>query len=90
MSVVKLNIDIDHEKIKEQIDKQIEERLQHSFIFVDVSTLSKMTCMSASTLERDILSDARMKLLERRKERGKKYYFYPECLDAIKEIVDEW
>ncbi|MGM7637602.1 hypothetical protein [Bacillus sp. Hm123] len=43
-----------------------------------------------SFLEREFLHDPRMRLLERRKEKGKRYWFYEQSLEVMKEIMDGW
>ncbi|WP_185960092.1 hypothetical protein [Planococcus soli] len=52
--------------------------------------MAKRTCMSKSFLENEFLDDPRMKLLERRKEKGKRFWFYEESLIVMKELMDEW
>ncbi|MGD7016876.1 hypothetical protein ACQCVC_12185 [Bacillus altitudinis] len=46
--------------------------------------------MSKRFLENEFLHDPRMKLLERRKERGKRFWFYEESKEVMKQIMDEW
>jgi len=45
--------------------------------------------MSKRFLEDEILSDPRMRVIERRKSR-KRWWFYKQAVEVIKEIVDEW
>ncbi|WP_342432638.1 hypothetical protein [Neobacillus sp. FSL H8-0543] len=90
MSLAKVNIDLDQEQIKSYINERVNQILHQSFIFWDIDLMSKRTCMSKSFLENEILRDPRMKLLERRKEKGKRFWPFEESLSVVKEIMDEW
>lgn len=46
--------------------------------------------MGKTFLEEEFLHDPRMKLLERRKEKGKRFWFYEQSLVVMREIMDEW
>ncbi|EEL38304.1 hypothetical protein bcere0020_43550 [Bacillus cereus Rock3-29] len=52
--------------------------------------MSEMTCLSKSFLENEFLNDPRMKLLERRKEKGKRIWPFEESVKVLKSIMDEW
>ncbi|WP_225986214.1 hypothetical protein [Psychrobacillus glaciei] len=45
--------------------------------------MSKRTCMGKTFLEQEFLHDPRMRLLERRKEKGKRFWFYEDSLKAM-------
>ncbi|MER2079366.1 hypothetical protein [Psychrobacillus psychrotolerans] len=66
-------------------DLQINETL----LMIDLNKLAVITSMSKRFLEDEILSDPRMRIIERRKSR-KRWWLYNESLEVIKEIVDEW
>lgn len=86
----KVSIEIDEQAVWEFIEEQLQKQVTHRLLLVDINKLSELTCMSKSFLEQEILCDPRMKRLERRKEKGKRFWFYEESLKVIKEIMDEW
>jgi hypothetical protein len=90
MSIAKINIDVNHKEIRDYVNEKIDEALLQALFLWDIDQMSKRTCMSKSFLENEFLHDPRMKLLERRKEKGKRYWFYEQSLVAMKEIMDEW
>lgn len=90
MQLAKVNIDIDQDQIKEYINEKLDETIHRTLFTWDINKMAELTCMSKSFLEQEILNDPRMKLLERRKEKGKRYWFYEQSLDAMREILDEW
>lgn len=90
MAIANIRLDIDTEQVKEDILTKLENEID-TFLFTwDLEEMSKRTCMSKSFLENEFLNDPRMKLLERRKERGKRFWFYKESVAVIKKIMDEW
>jgi hypothetical protein len=90
MGLANINIDINEAEIRDYINSKLDEEI-HSFLFTwDLDQMVARTCMSKSFLENEILSDPRMKLIERRKERGKRYWFYEESLNVIRQIMNEW
>ncbi|MBG9768898.1 hypothetical protein ABD75_07855 [Bacillus vallismortis] len=90
MPIVDLEIAVDQTEIRDYINKQLDQVIQQSLFTWDIETMSKKTCMSKSFLENEFLRDPRMKLLERRKEKGKRFWFYEESRQVMKEIMDEW
>jgi hypothetical protein len=83
-------VKINQAEIKSYIDQKLEENLTNSLFTWDIEEMAKRTCMSKSFLENEFLRDPRMKLLERRKEKGKRYWFYEESKLVMKQIMDEW
>lgn len=90
MSFAEINVNLNNEEIKKYINQKLELSLNEAFFTWDIDQMSKQTCMSKSFLENELLRDPRMKLLERRKEKGKRYWFYEESKQVIREIMDEW
>lgn len=90
MPIAQINIDVNNDEIRKYINKKIDEAIHNSFFVWDIEQMSKQTCMSKSFLENEFLHDPRMKLLERRKEKGKRFWFYEQSLEVMKEIMDEW
>ncbi|QDZ93829.1 hypothetical protein [Bacillus altitudinis] len=90
MSIVKLDVDVNHDEIRNYINQQLESALGEILFTWDIEQMAKRTCMSKSFLENEFLHDPRMKLLERRKERGKRFWFYEESKEVMKQIMDEW
>jgi hypothetical protein len=83
-------VKINQAEIKSYIDQKLEENLKQTLFTWDIEEMSKRTCMSKSFLENEFLRDPRMKLLERRKEKGKRFWFYEKSIEVMKQIMDEW
>lgn len=90
MPIVDIKVHVEHEKLRNYINQRLDEYLNEVLFTWDIEQMSKQTCMSKSFLEKEILQDPRMKLLERRKEKGKRYWFYEESKQVLKEILNEW
>ena len=90
MSLAKINVDLDQHQIRKYINEKLDKEISQTLFTWDIEKMSQLTCMSKSFLENEFLHDPRMKLLERRKEKGKRFWFYEESLRVIKEIMDEW
>lgn len=90
MPFAKIEVNINHDEIRQQVTEKLDEAIQQALFTWDVELMAKRTCMSKSFLENEFLRDPRMKLLERRKEKGKRYWFYEGSLIAMKQIMDEW
>ncbi|MEC2868901.1 hypothetical protein ACIQHV_19035 [Bacillus bombysepticus] len=84
-----VQVNIDEKAIKKYIEQQIDQQLHETLLMVDIERLVVMTSMSKRFLEDEILSDPRMRLIERRRNR-KRWWFYRKALEVITEIVDEW
>ena len=80
---------LDKKAIEEYINQQLNQQLHETLLLVDLEKLATMTSMSKRFLEDQILCDPRMRVIERRKVR-KRWWFYKQSLEVIKEIVDEW
>lgn len=90
MNTAKVKLAIDTAEIKEQILQKLNSKFEEFLFTWDLDEMSKRTCMSKSFLEKEFLQNPRMKLIERRKERGKRYWFYKESLEVMREIMNEW
>lgn len=90
MSIANVTLDIDTNEVKKDILKKLENEFNEFLFTWDLDEIARRTCMSKSFLENEFLQDPRMKLIERRKERGKRYWFYKESIEVMKEIMDEW
>jgi phage pi2 protein 07 len=88
--IAEISVNVDNEEVRKIINQRLEESLHEVLFIWDIEQMAKRTCMSKSSLENEILRDPRMKLLERRKEKGKRYWFYEESKRVIREIMDEW
>ncbi len=84
-----VQVNIDGNAIKEYILQQVDQQLHETLLMVDLEKLAVITSMSKRFLEDEILSDPRMRLIERRRNR-KRWWFYKQALEVITEIVDEW
>jgi hypothetical protein len=90
MTFAKINLDIDQEEIRKQVNEKLDNAIHQTLFTWDIDQMAKRTCMSKSFLENEFLHDPRMKLLERRKEKGKRYWFYEQSLEVMKQIMDQW
>ncbi|MBT2569838.1 hypothetical protein J7I83_04435 [Planococcus sp. ISL-110] len=90
MSIIEVGINIDHEEIRKLVDEKLDEAIQQVLFTWDITEMTKRTCMGKTFLEEEFLRDPRMKLLERRKDKGKRYWFYEESLVVMRQIMDEW
>ena len=89
MIPAQVQLQVDEKAIKEYIQQQLNENIRETLLLVDLEKLAQITSMSKRFLEDEILSDPRMRLIERRKSR-KRWWFYKQALNVIEEIVDEW
>lgn len=90
MIPAQLQVDIDEKAVKEYINEKIDNSIRKTLFLWDVNEMVRQTCMSKSFLENEFLQDPRMRLLERRVEKGKRYWFYEQSLNAMKEIMEDW
>lgn len=90
MPIVNLDVAVNQAEIRDYINQQLDQVIKASLFIWDIETMSRRTCMSKSFLENEFLRDPRMKLLERRKEKGKRFWFYEESKQVMKDIMDEW
>ncbi|MED4206564.1 hypothetical protein [Neobacillus mesonae] len=90
MNIAEIKVNVNQSEILSYINQKLEEQLKEVLFTWDLDQMSKRTCMSKSFLENEFLQDPRMRLLERRKEKGKRFWFYEQSLNVMKEIMDEW
>ncbi|MDR4318426.1 Domain of uncharacterised function (DUF771) [Niallia circulans] len=90
MNIAEVKVNVNQSEVKSYINQKLEETLREALFTWDLDQMSKRTCMSKSFLENEFLQDPRMRLLERRKEKGKRFWFYEESKQVMKEIMDEW
>ena len=90
MPIANLHVDVDESEIRDYIREQLDNKIQSVMLLWDVEEMVKRTCMSKTFLENEFLQDPRMKLLERRKEKGKRYWLYEESVQVIHQIMNEW
>lgn len=90
MTIANVQIEVNHAEIRNYINEKLDSSFREILFTWDINEMSKRTCMSKSYLENEFLHDPRMKLLERRKEKGKRIWFYEQSLVVMKEIMDEW
>jgi hypothetical protein len=90
LNIAEVKVNVNQSEVKSYINQKLEETLREALFTWDLDQMSKRTCMSKSFLENEFLQDPRMRLLERRKEKGKRFWFYEESKQVMKEIMDEW
>lgn len=88
MTFAKISVEVNQEEIGEYINQKLDETFREVLITWDTNEMSKQMCMSKRFLEEEFLHDPRMGLLERRKPRGKSFWFYEDSLVVIREIMD--
>lgn len=84
-----VEVTLDRQAIKDYIHNQLDKEIRETLWLVDVEKLCQLTCMSKRYLEDEILSDTRMRAIERRKER-KRWYPAKQALAIIDEITYNW
>ena len=84
-----VQVNIDEKVVKEYIQQQLDQQIHETLLLIDLKKMAEITSMSARYLEDQILSDPRMRLIERRKDR-KRWWFRKEAMEVIKEILNEW
>lgn len=89
MSHSPIKVDIDNSYIQRIIEQRISEHLITSIHWVDIDRLEKMTSMKYRFLHDNFLQHPSVKCHERTKAR-KKYYRYPEVIEAINSLIEKW
>lgn len=84
-----VEISFDKKAVKEYLQQKLDEEVREVLWFVDVEKLCQLTSMSKRFLEDAVLSDVRMRAIERRKER-KRWYPAKQALEIIDEITFNW
>lgn len=84
-----VQVEIDQEQIKEYIESEIQKVINQQLLLVDINKLAQLTSMSPRFLEEYILSDPRVRLHERRRDR-KRWWIYEPTMKAILSIVNDW
>ncbi|MFC4714073.1 hypothetical protein [Planococcus dechangensis] len=90
MAFIEVKVDVDQEEIRKQVNERIDKAIQETLFLWDINEMAKRTCMGKTFLEEEFLRDPRMKLLERRKGKGKRFWFYEQSLTAMQQIMEEW
>lgn len=90
MTIANVQVEVDHEEIRRSFEEKLDKALRETLFVWDIVEMSKRMCMGKTFLEQEFLHDPRMKLLERRKEKGKRFWFYEPSLKVMQEIMDEW
>jgi len=88
--LINIEVNVEQDEIRRYINEKLDESMRTTLFTWDINEMSKRTCMGKTFLEQEFLHDPRMKLLERRKEKGKRLWFYEPSLKAMQEIMDEW
>ncbi|MGD3410561.1 hypothetical protein QT528_22365 [Xanthomonas citri pv. citri] len=90
MAIANVVVEVDRKEIERQVSEKVEKALRDTLLVWDIGEMSKRLCMGRTFLEEEILCDSRMRKLERRKGKGKRFWFYEPSLQVIKEIMNEW
>ena len=89
MTIANIHIDVNQEEVRQYIERKLDEQIKGSLWFVDVEKIVELTCMSKRFLEDTILSDPRMRTIERRKNQ-KRWYPAKQAFEVIEEITFGW
>jgi hypothetical protein len=84
-----VQVSIDNQAIMEYIQQQLDLQIHETLLMIDIKKMSEITSMSVRFLEDEILSDPRMRVLQRQKAR-KRWWLYKPAIEVIKEITAEW
>lgn len=88
--MINIEVKVEQDEIRRYINEKLDDSMRSVLFTWDINEMSKRTCMGKTFLEQEFLHDPRMKLQERRKEKGKRLWFYEPSLKAMQEIMDEW
>lgn len=89
MIPAQVQVELDQDQIREYIEMEIQKVINQQLLLVDINKLAQLTSMSPRFLEEHIISDPRVKIHERRRER-KRWWIYEPTMKAILSIIDEW
>lgn len=89
MIPAEIQIKIDQKQVREFLEKELQKQIHQQLLLVDINKLAELTCMSVRYLEDEILSDPRVKIHERRKNR-KRWWLAQPTFKAIDVITAEW
>ncbi|MFC4305751.1 hypothetical protein [Cohnella boryungensis] len=85
----KVHIEVDQKEIARIIEEQISRQVHQQLLLLDINKIAELTSMSVRYLEDEILSDPRVRMYERKKQR-KRWWLAQPTLKAIEEIVSNW
>jgi len=80
---------IDAKEIEEYVRQVLQKHVNQQLLLVDINRMSDLTSMSVRYLEEEIISDPRVRVHERRKNR-KRWWVAKPTFEAIIDIVDGW
>lgn len=89
MIPAEVRVTIDEKAIQEYVQLELKKQVHQQLLLVDIERLSELTSMSARYLEDEFLSDPRVRVHERRKNR-KRWWVAKPTFEAILDIVDGW
>lgn len=87
--IQEINVQIDKQAIQKHIQKQLDECIQNEMWWVSAERIAELTDMSLRYAEEHILSDIRMKAIERRRLR-KRFYPAKQAYEVVNEILNSW
>ncbi|GEK35439.1 hypothetical protein [Kurthia sibirica] len=89
---VDLDLNIDEAAVEKLLKGMLEDYARPKILFWDIDDLAEVTRMSKSSLEKHILKNPRMKVIQRSiNERGKRIWPAAEAAIVVKEIImKEW
>ena len=88
--MINIEVKVEQDEILRYINQKLDDSMRSVLFTWDINEMSRRSCMGKTFLEQEFLHDPRMKLLERRKEKGKRLWFYEPSLKVMQEIMDEW
>lgn len=84
-----VQVELNKDQIKAYIKEQLDQQIRQEYLFVDINKLVEITSCSKRWLEDELLTDPRIRLCERRKNR-KRLWLFPDVVHAIREVSDGW
>lgn len=84
-----VQVEVDQKEIARIIEEKISMQVHQQMLLLDINKIAELTSMSVRYLEDEILSDPRVRMYERKKNR-KRWWLAQPTLKAIEEIVSSW
>lgn len=87
--IQEISIQIDKKEIEKHIKNQLDDCIQKEMWWVSAERIAELTDMSLRYADEHVLSDIRMKNIERRRSR-KRFYPAKQAFDVVNEIMNAW
>lgn len=89
MIPAEIKVVLDSKAIQAYVQHELQKQIHQQLLLLDINKIAELTSMSVRFLEAEILSDPRVRMYERKKQR-KRWWLAQPTLKAIEEIVSGW